>query len=112
MDVSNPDSEVHIQVWDYDKYHFDDFMGHIVVPAFDLVDKGIVEDWYELKKRTSKDKIRGDIYVKFQLQERETDSNMDQTTTRAIDKRYKDIVDEEVYESLDKKRKKETRSHF
>eukprot|EP00002_Diphylleia_rotans_P025925 TRINITY_DN5147_c0_g1_i1.p1 TRINITY_DN5147_c0_g1~~TRINITY_DN5147_c0_g1_i1.p1 ORF type:complete len:745 (-),score=128.17 TRINITY_DN5147_c0_g1_i1:180-2414(-) len=53
-------------MWDEDLLSKDDFMGMVTVPVFpDLDDEEPKEAWYTLQQRKAKDKVKGDVKLKF-----------------------------------------------
>lgn len=106
VDTSNPDGELLVEVWDYDRFASDDFMGTIAIPLHSFVGKKEVDEWYTLKPRPNKkDDISGDIRVRSQLKTNE-ESDSISLETKQRDKRFIDIVDPDVLKKLDPKERK------
>mmetsp|Transcript_2425 Transcript_2425/g.8659 ORF Transcript_2425/g.8659 Transcript_2425/m.8659 type:complete len:934 (-) Transcript_2425:51-2852(-) len=100
VDTSNPDAELRVQVWDYDRFASDDFMGTISIPLHSLMNKKEVDEWYTLQARENKkDEVSGDIRVRSQLKTNEENESIS-LETKERDKRFIDIVDPAVLKKL------------
>jgi Ca2+-dependent lipid-binding protein len=54
FEVSNPKSELKIEVWDYDYASSDDFIASISIPLSTLIDHTTVKKWYDLGEKKGK----------------------------------------------------------
>jgi len=108
VDTSDPGQELRLEMWDYDRFASDDFMGICSVPVYTLVGKKESTIWLELLPRPGKkDTVSGQVCMTLSISE--GDSNAEQSNlqfAKQRDRRFIDIVSPEVLGKLTPKERK------
>ena len=54
-------------MWDHDTVNQDDFMGQVMIPLREIPLTAPMRDWFQLMRRSVKDKVEGAILLEIQL---------------------------------------------
>lgn len=57
--VSQPTGEVHIRLWDKDRWSKDDFLGEVILPVSSLADGQAVDKFYTVQNEPKSGKLKG-----------------------------------------------------
>jgi len=65
--VSDPNAELDITVWDYERFTKDNVLGCVIIQPHTLTDKEEVTKWYPLQPKKADKKVTGEILIKTVL---------------------------------------------
>jgi len=65
FDITPETLEIVLDMWDYDRFTPDDFLGRVVIPLYSLKNKHTPAQWYQLQQRTTKDIISGSVELEI-----------------------------------------------
>lgn len=57
--VSQPTGEVHIKLWDWDRWSKDDFLGEVIIPVSSLANGQAVDKFYTVQNEPRSGKLKG-----------------------------------------------------
>lgn len=57
--VSQPTGEVHIRLWDWDRWSKDDFLGELIIPVSSLADGQAVDKFFIIQNEPKSGKLKG-----------------------------------------------------
>eukprot|EP00824_Muranothrix_gubernata_P003037 TRINITY_DN1375_c0_g1_i3.p1 TRINITY_DN1375_c0_g1~~TRINITY_DN1375_c0_g1_i3.p1 ORF type:complete len:601 (+),score=125.03 TRINITY_DN1375_c0_g1_i3:100-1902(+) len=77
FDVSFITSDLHVVVWDWDRFTPPDFMGQLKVPLADLADQQVHDKWIKLLQRRKNEKVSGEIRLELEFQYTKDEGDMD-----------------------------------
>ena len=56
-----------VDMWDHDTVNQDDFMGQVMIPLREIPLTAPMRDWFQLMRRSVKDKVEGAVLLEIQL---------------------------------------------